>query len=283
MNAVELVQPSFDLSGRRVLFVANRTDNELEARLRTALHEPELEWLVIAPRQTQAAAERVEAGRYDLVMASTRFIGHSVDGALSGACKAVGIPYLRVDKGRPTTVVEKLKSHFRDGTVPEKKKRGAAAGVPLVRWSSPEFWWLQHLRAKGLEYADIAAYFKEQGWPERTPGTVSQTWRSYFGRGANRKLPDDYSAVKAAMEHKLKQTLLPPPPATVGDAEARAMIEQTAIEPAQRTQLALAGTTAISITSSKDGQITVEIRGTKGNALVETTRSLAEVMAFLVV
>lgn len=98
-------------AGRRVLFVSNRLDPELEARL-TDLLDIQLTACEGSLRRVQAQCTRISKGSYDLVLSATGFQFHGVDGALSRAAGLAKIPYVRVDRGRPLTCVRALARDF---------------------------------------------------------------------------------------------------------------------------------------------------------------------------
>ncbi|MCB9788392.1 MAG: hypothetical protein H6744_17055 [Deltaproteobacteria bacterium] len=96
-----------ETEGRRALFVSNREDPDLKSRLEALLHL-ELTWSVIDPRRIQAKRDSVMQGSYDFVLSATGFQGHNVDAALCRAARSAGIPYVRVNRGRPVTCVRSL-------------------------------------------------------------------------------------------------------------------------------------------------------------------------------
>jgi len=87
--------------GRRVVFISNRNDPELEGMLTDTFGFAAIDWCEGTPRRVQAAEERIGQGAYDFVLAATGFQSHSVDGVLYVACKRADVPYVRVNKGRP--------------------------------------------------------------------------------------------------------------------------------------------------------------------------------------
>jgi hypothetical protein len=87
--------------GRNAVFVSNRLDPDLEGLLREALGFATIDWCEGTPRRVQSVEERIGQRAFDFVLAATGFQSHSVDGALYRACKKAGIPYVRVNKGRP--------------------------------------------------------------------------------------------------------------------------------------------------------------------------------------
>lgn len=93
--------------GRKALFVSNREDPELKARLESLLHL-ELTWAVIDPRRIQAKRDAIMQGSYDFVLSATGFQSHTVDATLFRAARAAGVPYVRVNRGRPLTCVRSL-------------------------------------------------------------------------------------------------------------------------------------------------------------------------------
>ncbi|MEZ4267243.1 MAG: hypothetical protein R3F39_12765 [Myxococcota bacterium] len=109
VNAIDLLAERVrrQTRGRKALFVSNREDPELKARLETLL-DLELTWSVIDPRRIQAKRDAVVQGSFDFVLSATGFQGHNVDAALYRAARSAGIPYVRVNRGRPVTCVRSL-------------------------------------------------------------------------------------------------------------------------------------------------------------------------------
>ncbi len=97
--AILNVQPH--TRGKRALFVSNRDDPEVVDRLREAFQFREVCHCLPSPRRVEAHARRVGNGTFDLVLAATGFLPHQVDARLKQACVDVGIPYVRVNRGRP--------------------------------------------------------------------------------------------------------------------------------------------------------------------------------------
>jgi hypothetical protein len=90
--------------GRRAAMIGNRADPELRARLLADLELSSLDWSEGEPRRVQALAEAARAGRYDLVLAATGFQSHAVDRTIARACRAAGVPLVRVNRARPLAV-----------------------------------------------------------------------------------------------------------------------------------------------------------------------------------
>ena len=64
------------------------------------------------PSTMRAAIKSVDGDRYDFVLMATGFNNHSADAALCRATKAQGIPYVRVQKGRPAATIRALGRAF---------------------------------------------------------------------------------------------------------------------------------------------------------------------------
>jgi hypothetical protein len=96
---------------RRALFVSNREDPELGARL-TDLLGITITWCDGSLRRVQAQCERISRGSYDLVLSATGFQVHGVDSALARASSAASIPYIRVNRGRPVACVQAIAREF---------------------------------------------------------------------------------------------------------------------------------------------------------------------------
>jgi hypothetical protein len=97
--------------GSRALFVSNREDPELGARLSEMLGIS-ITWCDGSLRRVQAQCERITRGSYDLVLSATGFQVHGVDSALARASSAAGIPYVRVNRGRPVACVQAIAREF---------------------------------------------------------------------------------------------------------------------------------------------------------------------------
>ncbi|APR86799.1 hypothetical protein A7982_12148 [Minicystis rosea] len=98
-------------TGSRALFVSNREDPELGARLEELLGIT-ITWCDGSLRRVQAQCERISRGSYDLVLSATGFQVHGVDSALARASSAAGIPYVRVNRGRPVACVQAIAREF---------------------------------------------------------------------------------------------------------------------------------------------------------------------------
>ncbi|HEX4517917.1 MAG TPA: hypothetical protein VH054_30465, partial [Polyangiaceae bacterium] len=83
--------------GRRAVFVTNRTDPDLQVRLRDVCEFSELDWVESAPRTIEAVANAIVNKKYDVVIAATGFLDHPVDTKLSHACRGAGVPYVRAN------------------------------------------------------------------------------------------------------------------------------------------------------------------------------------------
>ena len=93
--------------GRRLLFVSNRKDPQLAGRLTEALQPAVLDWCDGKDHQLNAAAERIRAGSYDLVLSATGFLSHSGDGKVRDAC-GPGTRYVPAFKGRELACLRAL-------------------------------------------------------------------------------------------------------------------------------------------------------------------------------
>jgi hypothetical protein len=85
---VALVHPLTE--GRRVLFVSNRHDPDLEARL-AGLLQIEITTCDGSLRRVQAQCSRIARRSYGLVLSATGFQVHGVDGALARAAGNAGV------------------------------------------------------------------------------------------------------------------------------------------------------------------------------------------------
>lgn len=93
--------------GKSALFVSNRDDPDLKAKLEDQLGL-DISWCDGNPRKVQAQCESIARRSYDLVLIATGFQAHTIDGILARAARAGGVPYVRVFKGRPLACVRAL-------------------------------------------------------------------------------------------------------------------------------------------------------------------------------
>ena len=114
-----------ETKGRRALFVSNRDDPELGAKL-TDLLGISITWCDGSLRRVQAACERIARGSYDLILSATGFQVHGVDTALARAAGAAGVPYVRVNRGRPVACVQAIAREFGLNTHPITQKASSA-------------------------------------------------------------------------------------------------------------------------------------------------------------
>ena len=97
--------------GKKALFVSNREDPELGARLEELLGI-QIAWCDGSLRRVQAQCERIKGGSYDLILSATGFQVHGVDSALARAASAGNVPYVRVNRGRPVACVQAIAREF---------------------------------------------------------------------------------------------------------------------------------------------------------------------------
>ncbi len=97
--------------GRKALFVSNREDPELGVRL-TDLLGISITWCDGSLRRVQAQCERIKGKSYDLILSATGFQVHGVDSALARAAGGAGVPYVRVNRGRPVACVQAIAREF---------------------------------------------------------------------------------------------------------------------------------------------------------------------------
>lgn len=99
------------VAGIKALLVTNRpapdVQQALERRLALCCEVEGCE-----PRRVQAAAQRISAGRYPLVMVAKSFVSHDTTNALRRACRSAGVRYLDVGKGRFGVIVRRLAQAF---------------------------------------------------------------------------------------------------------------------------------------------------------------------------
>lgn len=100
-----LVRPKVE--GKRVLFVSNREDPDLKAKLEGSLGL-DITWCDGNARKVQAQCESIARRSYDYVLIATGFQAHNIDGILARAARGSQVPYVRVFKGRPLAVARAL-------------------------------------------------------------------------------------------------------------------------------------------------------------------------------
>jgi hypothetical protein len=98
--------------GKRVLVVCNRTDAARDDLLRRELGFADVDHCGIESSRIHGKEQAVRNGSYDLVLAATGFLPHKVDGALVKACRAAGVPYVRINRGRFGQCLLHLARHF---------------------------------------------------------------------------------------------------------------------------------------------------------------------------
>ena len=104
-----LPQLKAQLSGRRVLFISNRSAPEIEALLAEHLGV-RCEAVASAgnPRRRQALLARIRQGSYDIVLVAHGFTGHADTEQFGAACRQAAVPFCMVDKGRLSRIVDAL-------------------------------------------------------------------------------------------------------------------------------------------------------------------------------
>lgn len=97
------------VSGKRALFVSNRSAPEIVALLRTELGlECDAMAAVGSPRRRDHLLERIRRGTYDIVLVAQGFAGHGDTRTIKAACHEVGAMNVLVGKGRLGQIVANL-------------------------------------------------------------------------------------------------------------------------------------------------------------------------------
>lgn len=99
------------VAGKSALFISNRSDPNLKSHLENRLGL-KLTWCEGDQRKIQAQCDSIAHCSYDLVLLATGFQGHSADGVLGRAARSVGVPYIRVFKGRALACVRAIARTF---------------------------------------------------------------------------------------------------------------------------------------------------------------------------
>lgn len=95
-------------SGKRLVFVSNRRDPDLELRLKDLLPEAALEWRVAESKRLETLGESIQQGAFDVVLAAIGFQSLATDHLLARACRLARVRYLRVNRGRPNACLRAL-------------------------------------------------------------------------------------------------------------------------------------------------------------------------------
>ena len=95
------------INGTTAVFVSNRTDKGLQAKLEQRLGLT-IDWCDGSSRRMQSVAKQVRAGSYGLVILATGFAGHDADATLGKAASLAGVPFVRAYKGRPLATVRAI-------------------------------------------------------------------------------------------------------------------------------------------------------------------------------
>jgi hypothetical protein len=83
------------------VFVSNRRDPDLQASIQDAFRFSAFDCRIAEAKRMQALGEAIESGQYDFVLSAIGFQLQGLDQALSRACRAAGVTYLRVNRGQP--------------------------------------------------------------------------------------------------------------------------------------------------------------------------------------
>ena len=115
--------------GKAAVFVSNREDPALALKL-SELLGLSLTWIESTPRRLEAACEKIARGSHQLVLSATGFQLHSADASLSRASRSAGVPFVRVNRGRPVACVLAIARELgidRQPTKPVADSPGAAS------------------------------------------------------------------------------------------------------------------------------------------------------------
>ncbi|MCK6546437.1 hypothetical protein L6R52_11355 [Myxococcota bacterium] len=103
------------MSGKRMVFVSNRRDPDLQARLKDALPSATLDWRVAEPKRLEQLGEAIQQGAYDVVLGALGFQSQDTDHLLAKACRLAGVRYVRVNRGRPIVCLRALARDLHHG------------------------------------------------------------------------------------------------------------------------------------------------------------------------
>lgn len=95
------------VDGKRAALLTNRRSPEICAALEQHVGLS-CEVHVNKIRRRQALCDSVRSGRYDLVMVAHGFASHGDTATIREACRVANTPYIAVDKGRPTKIIQAL-------------------------------------------------------------------------------------------------------------------------------------------------------------------------------
>ncbi|CAN5161018.1 hypothetical protein BH09MYX1_BH09MYX1_07190 [soil metagenome] len=86
--------------GRRAVYVSNRSDPELQARLLEAFAFETLDWADGDPNKVDALIDTLMQEEFDLVVGANGFLANEVDEAITIAGNTRGVPYVRANRGK---------------------------------------------------------------------------------------------------------------------------------------------------------------------------------------
>jgi hypothetical protein len=268
--------------GKRVLYIGNRADGVLQEELSRALQAARFKFGVLAgdnPSRVRSVQASIAHGTFDVVLVAEGFVSHNVYDALASACKASQTPtvLVRVGRGRVAEVQRAISGM----TLPPPRlppPDAASINGKFLRWTGPEFARLEDLALEGKSDPEIALALKNEFGVVRSEQSVRQTRIDCFGivrgkqtKAVARKLPQSYHDIRQAQ--RIRQDL---------SAAVAAPAEDPAQAPALEPEPVAAAQPAIAAAAPPRKTVPVSITGSRGIVLLESTRSLEEIVKFLI-
>lgn len=275
--------------GKRVLYITNRADGVLQEELSRALQAARFKFGVVAgesPNRVRAMQASVSSGSYDVVLFVEGFNGHVVYDALVSACQASPTPtaLVLVGKGRVAEVQRAISAM----TLPPQRPRRNDREAKMPRWSGAEIARLEDLALEGKADLEISLCLKNEFDVDRSDKSIA-LMRSRgvgivrgkkVGREGSRALPQEYYDLRQAQ--RIREELHPAVPAIEATSAVKQIEEVIARVDAQPLAPPPAAIQAATPASARVKVVPVTITGSQGTVLLESKRSLAEIVQFLI-
>lgn len=284
-------QPSPPTKGKRVVYVTNDVAiNGLQDELSRALQAAHFKYAAINPDSTHridGLAQSVAQGNYDFVLFSERFTRHSTWKKLLAAARRSPrkCEFVYVGKGRAGEVLRALSEIQKEPLM--KVYNGPKGEGSVPRWTGAELARLEDLVKDHRSPDEIALILKNEFGSLRTSKAVAHAAWRYF-TGANRTEPPaayhvyrQAQRIRGQIEAQQKPIEIAQPADSVAAPVPPPQLEP-ALPPSPLAPVVAAIPTPPPPAPKPQKKIIyVEIKGQKGNTLVECERPLHEILAFL--
>lgn len=280
------------LKGRHITYVSNKHDSDLCEQLTFRYQPSEVDYIVAQPRKIQALCERIRNKSTDVVLIANGFLYHKEVDPIVAACKSAGVPFVPVRKGRMGEIAQGLDQYSRHlaplllkntpkpppKTEPKQSAQMTPAQQELDRISkeltspstttkivgpAPETWVLRK------DLAELA-------------GMSVSTLRRHEAAGDVKGHHDPAGCVRfnpVDAENFIRKHHMLRKKRDVAREELEARIAQTTEEPEAETTKEK--TPVVVQGANKDGPLLVELQGPTGTSVIETKRTMAEIVTWL--